>query len=68
VVLAGRDGQDLRVPAALVIGADGRRSRLALPLGLARQPRRPRRWAIGAYFNGVAGMSSFGEMHVRRGR
>jgi flavin-dependent dehydrogenase len=68
VVLAGRDGGDLRVPAPLVIAADGRRSRLALPLGLARHPPRPRRWAIGAYFDDVAGMTSFGEMHIRRGR
>jgi flavin-dependent dehydrogenase len=68
VVLAARDGRDLRVPAPLVIAADGRRSRLAIPLGLARHPRRPRRWAIGAYFTGVESVTSFGEMHVRRGR
>jgi flavin-dependent dehydrogenase len=68
VVLAGRDGKDLRVPAAMVIAADGRRSRLALPVGLTRHPRRPRRWAVGAYFSDVADVSSFGEMHVRRGR
>lgn len=68
VVLAGRDGRDLRVPAAIVIGADGRRSRLAIPLGLARHPRQPRRWAVGGYFSDVADVSSFGEMHVRRGR
>jgi len=67
IVLAGRDGRDLRVPAAMVIAADGRRSRLAIPLGLTRHPRRPRRWAIGAYFENVADVSSFGEMHVRRG-
>ncbi len=68
VVLAGRDGRDLRVPAPLVIAADGRRSRLAFTLGLARHPTRPRRWAIGAYFEDVSGMTTFGEMHVRRGR
>ena len=68
VVLAGRDGRDLRVPSAMAIAADGRRSRLALTLGLTRHPQRPRRWAIGAYFSGVAGGSSFGEMHGRRGR
>jgi flavin-dependent dehydrogenase len=68
VVMAGRDGRDVRVPAPLVIAADGRRSRLALPLGLSRHPRRPRRWAIGAYFENVAGLTAFGEMHVRRGR
>ena len=68
VIVAGRDGRDIRIPAPLVIAADGRRSRLALPLGLARHPRHPRRWAVGAYFADVAGLSSFGEMHVRRGR
>lgn len=68
VVLAGADGRDVRVPAPLVVAADGRRSRLALPLGLVRHPRRPRRWAIGAYFEGVAGLTTFGEMHVRPGR
>ena len=68
VIIAARDGRDMRIPAPLVIAADGRRSRLALPLGLARHPRRPRRWAIGAYFEHVAALTSFGEMHVRRGR
>jgi geranylgeranyl reductase family protein len=68
VVLAGRDGRDLRVPAPIVIAADGRRSRLAIPLGLTRHPRRPRRWAVGAYFSDVADVSTYGEMHVRRGR
>ena len=67
VMLCGRDGRDLRVPAPIVIAADGRRSRLALALGLTHHPRRPRRWAVGAYFSGVAGVSTFGEMHVRRG-
>jgi geranylgeranyl reductase family protein len=67
VVLAGRDGRDIRVPAPFVIAADGRRSRVALPLGLTRQPKRPRRWAIGAYYSDVDGLEPFGEMHVRRG-
>ncbi|HET7697416.1 MAG TPA: NAD(P)/FAD-dependent oxidoreductase [Vicinamibacterales bacterium] len=68
VVIAGRNGRDVRVPAPLVIAADGRRSRVALGAGLLRHPRRPRRWAIGAYFTGVAGLSRFGEMHVRPAR
>jgi flavin-dependent dehydrogenase len=68
VILAGRDGKDLRVPAPIVIAADGRRSRLAVPLRLIRQPAHPRRWAIGAYFEGIDGLTTFGEMHVRRGR
>ena len=36
-------------------------------LGLARHPERPRRWAVGAYFDGVSGMSTLGEMHIRSG-
>jgi len=66
IVIAGRDGKDVRVPAPWVIAADGRRSSLAVPLGLTRQPERPRRWAIGSYFAGVQGLQPFGEMHVRR--
>ena len=54
--------------ARLVVAADGRRSTIALALRLASQPARPRRWAIGAYFEGVDGNDpAFGEMHVRRG-
>jgi flavin-dependent dehydrogenase len=68
IVMAGRDGREVRVPAPIVIAADGRRSRLAFGLGLARHPPRPRRWAAGAYFEGAAAESAFGEMHVRRGR
>ena len=68
VVLASRDGRDIRVPAPLVIAADGRRSRVALGAGLLRHPARPRRWAIGAYFSGVSDLSAFGEMHVRPAR
>jgi len=73
-----RDARALHAP--VVIGADGRRSRIAFGLGLARHPPRPRRWAVGAYLSGVTpptheaadcnGSDSrpvvFGEMHVRR--
>ena len=55
------------VRARVVIAADGRHSTLAFALGLARHPRRPRRWAVGGYFENVTGVSTFGEMHVRRG-
>jgi flavin-dependent dehydrogenase len=65
--LAGRDGRAVSHPARIVIGADGRRSSLAIGRGLAHQPSRPRRWAIGSYFSGVSGMCTLGEMHVRRG-
>jgi flavin-dependent dehydrogenase len=53
--------------ARMVIAADGRRSSLAFGRGLARQPQQPRRWAIGAYFTDVTGLTTAGEMHVRDG-
>jgi flavin-dependent dehydrogenase len=65
VSIAGAHGRSLSVRAPLVIAADGGRSRLARALGLACHPAHPRRWAIGAYFEDVAGMSDCGEMHVR---
>jgi flavin-dependent dehydrogenase len=62
----GSRSEDVHAP--ITIAADGRRSRLAFALGLARQPAHPRRWAIGAYFDGVPGPAGFGEMHIRPGR
>jgi flavin-dependent dehydrogenase len=59
------DRFDLR--ARVVIGAEGRHARLAFALGLARFAASPKRWAFGAYFEGVAGVSDRGEMHVRPG-
>lgn len=53
--------------ARITLGADGRRSRLGQSCGLTRTPAHPRRWAIGAYFEEVAGLSTLGEMHVRDG-
>jgi flavin-dependent dehydrogenase len=64
--IVGRQGKPLTIPSRIVIGADGRYSRVARALGLSRAASWPRRWAIGAYFENVAGMTSFGEMHVRR--
>ena len=55
----------LRVPAQITIAADGRRSTLAFSLGLLSHPPQPRRWAVGAYFSGLAGIETVGEMHVR---
>jgi menaquinone-9 beta-reductase len=51
--------------ARVVVAADGRSSRLAASLGLSRFVTKPRRWAYGAYFTGVSGTSSHGEMHIR---
>ena len=66
MVIQRREGHRVRLPAAVSIAADGRRSTLAFSLGLSRHPARPRRWAAGAYFEHVAGLGSRGEMHVRR--
>lgn len=63
-----RSGIRERYTAPITIAADGRTSRIAQALGLARPPQRPRRWAVGAVFSGVTGLTAFGEMHVRAGR
>ena len=62
-VCVGQEGRSM--PARLVIAADGRRSRLASALGLTRPAAAPRRWAFGAYFTDVDGVTARGEMHVR---
>lgn len=55
-------------PSRLVIAADGRTSVLARACGLVFTPARPRRWALGTYADGVAGVDpALGEMHVRPG-
>jgi menaquinone-9 beta-reductase len=60
--------RERHVSARVTIAADGRRSTIAFGLGLARHPPRPRRWAVGAYYADATGLTSCGEMHVRRGR
>jgi flavin-dependent dehydrogenase len=67
LLIKPKDGPSRRVAAPIVIAADGRYSRVGRALGLSRAARGPRRWAIGAYFQDVAGTTSFGEMHVREG-
>lgn len=62
-VAAGSADHDIY--AKVVIAADGRHSRLAFHLGLARYAAAPKRWAFGAYYIGVDGMSTRGEMHLR---
>jgi flavin-dependent dehydrogenase len=49
-VVAVSGGREWSNPARVTIAADGRHSTIAFALGLAVHPRRPRRWAIGAYF------------------
>ena len=68
-VALGERESAARLAAPVTIAADGRRSAIAFGLGLARHPDRPRRWAIGAYFEDFVALSEgWGEMHVRRGR
>ncbi len=66
VVAACRGGADVELAARATIAADGRRSTIAFGLGLAAHPVRPRRWAVGGYFQNASGLSTLGEMHVRR--
>jgi flavin-dependent dehydrogenase len=55
------------VRARLVIGADGRRSLVARTLGLLREHRRLRKFAVRGYWEGMEGLGERGEMHVGGG-
>jgi geranylgeranyl reductase family protein len=55
------------VRARLLIGADGRRSLVARTLGLLREHRRLRKFAVRGYWRGVQGLEERGEMHVGGG-
>lgn len=65
IMVRSKTRGEVPVKARVVVAADGRRSTLAFGLGLMDAVVRPRRWAVGAYFEGVAGASSLGEMHIR---
>jgi flavin-dependent dehydrogenase len=52
-IVAMTRGGERTLTAPVVVGADGRRTTIGFGLGLARHPARPRRWAVGAYFEGV---------------
>ena len=64
-VRVAASGDDHDFHARVVIAADGRHSRIAFGMGLARYAQSPRRWAFGAYFIDVDGLTTHGEMHVR---
>ncbi len=68
VTVRSGDGRPRRIAAPIVIAADGSHSRLARELRLSRFADRPRRWAVGAYFQYVKGLATCGEMHVRGDR
>lgn len=65
VVATAQGPRPLR--ARLVVGADGRGSGVARRLGLLRQHRRLRRFAVRAHLEGMEGLGERGEMHVAGG-
>jgi flavin-dependent dehydrogenase len=67
IAVSSKTRGEVPVNARVVIAADGRRSTLASGLGLVTTVVRPRRWAVGAYFEGVSGSLSLGEMHIGEG-
>lgn len=65
VTMGRGPSREFQFDARVTIAADGRSSRVARSMGLARHPSSPRRWAFGTYMRGVSGTSDLGEMHVR---
>lgn len=66
VVASGPRGSET-IRARLVVGADGRRSVVARHLGLLREHRSLRKFAVRGYWEGMAGLREMGEMHVGGG-
>jgi len=64
-VRVAASGDDRDIHARVVIAADGRHSKIAFGMGLTHYASSPRRWAFGAYFVDVDGLSTHGEMHIR---
>lgn len=65
ITMGRGSSSEFKLEASVTIAADGRASRVARSMGLARHPPAPRRWAFGTYMRGVARTGDFGEMHVR---
>src|SRR6266571_3707877 len=53
--------------ARLVVGADGRRSRVARSLGLLHEHPWLRKFALRGHWEGMEGLCEYGEMHVAAG-
>jgi geranylgeranyl reductase family protein len=66
-VVASTDSGDVTIDARFVVAADGRRSIVARQLGLLREHRRLRKYAVRGYWSDVAGLGEHGEMHVGGG-
>jgi menaquinone-9 beta-reductase len=60
-------GRPETLRARLIIGADGRRSVVARRLGLLREHRTLRKFAVRGYWDGMEGLEDRGEMHVGGG-
>ncbi len=60
-------GESRVVRARFVAGADGRRSVVGRSLGLLREHRSMRRFAVRGYWEGMQALEDFGEMHVAAG-
>ena len=58
-------GREIR--SRLVVAADGRHSTVARRLGLWRKHRSLHRFAVRGHWEGVHGLTDYGEMHVGRG-
>jgi geranylgeranyl reductase family protein len=64
VHLRAPGGDDVPCAARVVVAADGRRSMVARALGLLREHRSLRKFAVRGYWDGVQGLEERGEMHV----
>jgi geranylgeranyl reductase family protein len=62
-ITAVNGGEPEALRARLVIGADGRRSVVARRLGLLREHRRLRKFAVRGYWEGMQALEERGEMH-----
>jgi menaquinone-9 beta-reductase len=69
VVVEGGDsgGSREQLESRLLVAADGRRSVVARRLGLLREHRSLRKFAVRGYWSGVQGLTDHGEMHVTGG-
>ncbi len=66
-VVAENGDRPIALAARLVVGAEGRRSRVARRLGFLREHPRLRKFAVRGYWEGVRGLQDRGEMHVVAG-
>ena len=66
-VMTQNGGAPEALRGRLVVGADGRRSVVARRLGLLREHRSLRKFAVRGYWDGVDGLEERGEMHVGGG-